>query len=132
MYYELIIKIVIFVVFVMTAVSFFAIFTKYQNVNYLGRRIAREIELEGAISNDVRNTLFNRLKAELGLDSATLTVVNAKYFGASDKIQLRDSFTIRVSYRYRFQIFDPAFLPPVVIPFDMTATYSGISEVYWK
>ena len=43
-YYEIIIKTLVFITMIATAVSFFSIFTVYLNLNYTCRRVVREIE----------------------------------------------------------------------------------------
>ena len=60
-YYELIIKTLVFITLIATAVSFFSIFTVYLNLNYTCRRVVREIEISGRVSSET-TVLFNQLK----------------------------------------------------------------------
>ena len=60
-YYELIIKTLVFITLIATAVSFFSIFTVYLNLNYTCRRVVREIEISGQVTSNT-NALFNQLK----------------------------------------------------------------------
>lgn len=45
-YYEIIIKTLVFITLIATAISFFGVFTTYLNVNYAARRVTREIEID--------------------------------------------------------------------------------------
>lgn len=131
MFYEVIIKTLIVVVFLMTVISLYNIFIKYQNVNYLCKRTVRAIEVEGAVSSEVTDK-FNALNQQLKLN-ASFSVTDVSYFDASDKtIQLRQNFTVHVKDQYNFTILNPLFAPPVVIPIPLEATITGMSEVYQK
>ena len=48
-YYEIIVKTLVFITMIATAISFFSIFTVYLNLNYTCRRVVREIEISGAL-----------------------------------------------------------------------------------
>lgn len=131
-YYEIIIKTLIVVVTLLTVISFYNVFTKYQNNNYLCRRIVREIELEGAVSSQV-DIVFNQLKTELNLTNASYTVSKVSYFDyPSKRIQLRDNFTVTVESICYIEIFNPVFAPTVKIPLTLKSTLTGMSEVYHK
>ena len=130
MYYELIIKTLIVVVFLLTVINLYNVFIQYQNVNYLCKRMVRAIEIEGQVNGSI-DALFNRLNGELGID-ASYRVVQVSYFDASRRIQLRDPFTVEVTAGFDFEILNPMFGPPVVIHIPLSADMSGISEVYWK
>lgn len=131
MFYEVIIKTLIVVVFMLTVINLYNVFIKYQNVNYLCKRIVRAIEVEGAVSGDV-TAKFVELNSQLKLN-ATFTITDVYYFDTSDKtIQLRDNFTVHVRDQYDFTILNPMFAPPVVIPIPLESTLTGMSEVYHK
>ncbi len=130
MYYELIVKTLIVVVFLLTVINLYNVFIRYQNVNYVAKRVARAIEIEGQVNSSV-TSLFNSLNSELGLN-ASYRVVNTSYFDASRKIQLRDTFTVEVRASFDFQILSPMFAPPVVINIPLQSNITGMSEVYWK
>ena len=131
MFYEVIIKTLIVVVFLLTVISLYNVFIKYQNVTYLCKRTVRAIEVEGAVSSDVASK-FEELNQQLKLN-ATFTVTNVSYFDSSARtIQLRDNFTVHVRDQYDFTIMNPLFAPPVVIPIPLEATLTGMSEVYQK
>ena len=130
MFYEVIIKTLIVVVFLLTVINLYNVFLKYQNVNYLCKRIVRAIEIEGQLNGNIES-VYNQINNELNL-GASYTVKNVSYFDYSNKIQFRDTFTVEVTAGYDFQILNPLFAPPVVIHIPLKAGITGMSEVYWK
>lgn len=130
MYYEIIVKTLIVVVFLLTVINLYNVFIRYQNVNYVCKRVVRAIEVEGQVNGSI-DSIFNQLNTQLGLN-ASYQVVNVSYFDASRKIQLRNTFTVRVTAHYDFEILNPVFGPPVVIRIPLTVDITGLSEVYWK
>lgn len=48
--YEIILKTLVFMTLIATAISFFGVFTSYLNLNYTARRVVREIEISGKVS----------------------------------------------------------------------------------
>jgi len=51
-YYEIIVKTLVFITMIATAISFFSIFTVYLNLNYTCRRVVREIEISGQVTSE--------------------------------------------------------------------------------
>ena len=131
-YYELIIKTLVFITLIATAVSFFSIFTVYLNLNYTCRRVVREIEIAGQVTSETTE-LFNQLKANTNIGPGAVMVVNAAYFNASErKIQLRNSFDVTCSTSYRFDVFMPLGMEPVGFDIPMNVRLTGMSEKFWK
>lgn len=77
--YELIIKTLVFVTLIATAISFFGVFTRYLNLNYAARRVVREIEISGKVSSDT-NALFNKLCTETNMGDSPSMSVDASYY----------------------------------------------------
>ena len=128
-YFDLIIKTLVVLSLMVTVMSFLSVFTTYLNLNHVCRRVVRVVELEGQVS-DRAYDVFYRLKQQTGL-SPEMTVEDVKYYG-DRKIQLRDTFTITMTYSYPFTIFTPSFAPPVEIQIPMKVSITGMSEKYWK
>jgi hypothetical protein len=128
-YFDLMIKTLVVLSLMVTVMSFLSIFTTYLNLNHVCRRVVRVTELEGQVS-DRTYDVFYRLKQQTGL-SAEMAVENVEYC-EDQKIQLRDTFTITMIYRYPFTIFTPSFAPPVEILIPMKVSITGMSEKYWK
>jgi hypothetical protein len=130
-YYDLIIKTVVVITLMATVMSFLSIFTTYLNVSHICRRVVRTIELEGQISDNVYD-VFNKLKEQTGL-SPEMSVMDVNFCDEENqRIQLRDTFTVRMRYNKVFTIFTPSFAPPVEIVIPIEADITGMSEKYWK
>lgn len=131
-YYELIIKTLVFITLIATAVSFFSIFTVYLNLNYTCRRVVREIEISGRVSSET-TVLFNQLKSNTNIGDGAAMTVSASYFNAADrKIQLRDTFDVTCYTTYRFDVFTPLGHDPVGFTIPMQVRMTGMSEKFWK
>lgn len=129
-YYELIIKTLVVITLMASVMSFLSIFTAYLNLNHMCRRVVRVVELEGQVSDNAY-AIFYRLKEQTGL-SPEMTVEDVEYCGGSQKIQLRDTFTVTMTASYAFTLFKPSFTPPVQINIPMKVSITGMSEKYWK
>ena len=131
-YYEIIIKTLVFITLIATAISFFGVFTAYLNVNYAARRVTREIEISGRVSSDTY-ALFNNLKTTTNMgDTATMSVTAAYFNAAQKKIQLRETFTVTVNSSYRINIFTPTGGMPVGFDIPLVVRLTGMSEKFWK
>ena len=128
-YFELMIQTLVVITLMVTVMSFLSIFTTYLNLNHVCRRVVRVVELDGQVSDHANDT-FYKLKQQTGL-SPEMTVEDVVYC-EDQKIQLRDTFTITMTYSYPFTVFAPSFAPPVVIQIPMKVTITGMSEHYWK
>jgi len=128
-YFDLMIKTLVVITLMVTVLSFLSIFTTYLNLNHICRRVVRVVELEGQVS-DKAYDVFYRLKQQTGL-SPEMTVEDVNYHDGQ-KIQLRDTFTITMTYNHPFTIFTPSFAPPVKIMIPMRVSITGMSEKYWK
>ena len=81
-YYEIIIKTLVFITLIATAISFFGVFTTYLNVNYAARRVVREIEISGRVSSATQD-LFDEMKTNTNIGDAATMSVSATYFNAA-------------------------------------------------
>ena len=129
-YFELMIKFIVVITLMATVLSFLSIFTVYLNLNHMCGRIVRTIELEGQISDNVYD-VFYRLKEQTGL-SPTMTIEDVTYSDGQQRIQLRDTFTVRLKYSHSFTVFNPSSSPPIQIAIPMEVRITGMSERYWK
>ena len=130
-YYDLIIKTFVVITLMATVMSFLSIFTTYLNLDHICRRVVRTIELEGQVSDNVYD-VFYRLKEQTKL-SPTMSIEDVNYCDEQNqKIQLRDTFTVKMKYNHVFTVFTPSFAPPVQIVIPMEASITGMSEKYWK
>lgn len=128
-YFDLMVKTLVVITLMLTVISFLSVFTTYLNLNFICRRVVRVVELEGQVS-DRADDIFYRLKLQTGI-SPEMDVEDVEYC-EDQKIQLRDTFTVAMTYKYPFTIFTPSFAPPVEIQIPMTVKITGMSEHYWK
>ena len=126
-YYELIIKTLVFITLIATAVSFFSIFTVYLNLNYTCRRVVREIEISGQVTSNT-NALFNQLKNGTNIGAGA----NMSFNAAQKKIQLRNTFDVTCTTSYRFDVFTPLGRDPIGFTIPMKVRMTGMSEKFWK
>ncbi len=130
-YFELIIKTIIVITLMATVMSFLSIFITYLNLNHICRRVVRVIELEGQVSDNVYD-VFYRLKQQTNL-SPTMSVEEVNYCDErNQRIQLRETFTVKMKYNHAFTVFRPSSSPPVQINIPMEVSITGMSEKYWK
>lgn len=131
-YYELIIKTLVFITLIATAISFFGIFTTYLNLNYTARRVTREIEISGQVTS-ATYSLFNSMKANTNIgDDATMNVSADYVNDGAKKIQLRDNFTVTCRTSYRINVFTPIGGNPVGFDIPIAVRLTGMSEKFWK
>jgi len=83
-YYEIIIKTMVFITLIATAISFFGVFTTYLNLNYAARRVTRDIEISGQVSTGTY-TLFNEMKTNTNIGPGATMNVSATYFNAAQR-----------------------------------------------
>lgn len=130
-YYELIIKTLVVITLMATVMSFLSIFTAYLSLNHICRRVVRVIELEGQVS-DAAYDVFYRLKEQTGL-SPEMSIEDVNYCDEQNqRIQLRNTFTVKMKYNHAFTVFRPSSSPPVQIIIPMEVRITGMSEKYWK
>ena len=83
-YYEIILKTLVFITLIATAISFFGVFTSYLNLNYAARRVVREIEISGQVTRRT-TTLFDELNSNMNMGDYAVMSVSASYYKASEK-----------------------------------------------
>ena len=130
--YEIILKTLVFMTLIATAISFFGVFTMYLNLNYTARRVVREIEISGKVSTDTY-ALFDTMKSNINIgDGATMSVTADYFDDAERKIQLRDVFTVECRSNYRIDVFTPIGGTPVGFDIPLSVSLAGMSEKFWK
>lgn len=131
-YYELIIKTLVFMTLIATAVSFFGAFTAYLNLNYAARRVTRAIEISGQVT-EAAEALFRTFDANAKMgENAQMSVSAAYYKPAQKKIQLRQTFTVTCRSEYRLNVFTPTGGEPVGFRIPLCVRLTGMSEKFWK
>lgn len=100
-----------------------------QNMDYMAKTLVRAVEANGRIDGEI-TALANELKSEMGVNP-TITW-NAPYISGTNKIQLRQKFTLTVRDSVDIKLIEPTFGSPLVISIPIEKKFTGISQVYWK
>lgn len=100
-----------------------------QNMDYMAKTLVRAVEANGRIDGNI-TALANELKSEMGVNP-TITW-NATYISGTNKIQLRQKFTLTVHDTIDIKLIEPTFTSPLVISIPIEKKFIGISQVYWK
>jgi hypothetical protein len=122
--------IVVLVIFVLMAMllSIYPIFTIQQSLNNTVRHIARTAEITGNAGNEI-DALLDTIPS---VKPDTL-VWNTTWKDPGTKtIQLKTPFIVTAKKLVPLQIIGPLFGEPLVIRIEISASASGISEVYYK
>ena len=124
------IAIIILIVFVLMAslLAVFPILTTQQSLNNTVRQIVRTVEITGNAGSEV-DSLLNQLTS---VKPDNLTWQTTWKDAANKTIQLKTSFTVTATKKVPLVVLRPSFGNPLVIEIEISATASGISEVYFK
>jgi len=124
------VAIVILIIFILMAslLAVFPILSAQQSLNSTVRQIVRTVEITGNAGTEV-DTLLTQLTSAKP-DNLTW---QTSWKDASNKtIQLKTPFTVTATKVVPLVVLRPSFGDPLVIEVEISATASGISEVYFK
>lgn len=122
--------IVVLVIFVLMAMllSVYPIFTVQQSLNNTVRHIARTAEITGNAGDEI-----DALLESIPSVKPDTLVWNTTWKDPSTKtIQLKTPFTVTAKKVVPLQVIGPLFGEPLIIRIEISASASGISEVYFK
>ena len=124
------VAIVILIVFALMAslLAVFPILSAQQSLNSTVRQIVRTVEITGNAGTEV-DALLTQLTSAM---PDNLTWQTAWKDAAIKTIQLKTPFTVTATKVVPLVVLRPSFGNPLVIEVEITATASGISEVYFK
>lgn len=100
-----------------------------QNLDYMAKTLVRAVEANGRIDSEI-TALANDLKSEM--DVTPTVTWSAPYIAGTNKIQLRQRFTLTVHDTIQIKIIEPTFGSPLVLNIPIEKKFIGISQVYWK
>ena len=109
--------------------SLFPIYTTYQSLNATARQMAHVVEVCGQ-ADSATLTLVTSGGKMLAPDD--IAIETTWYNASQKKIQLRTPFTITLTKQIVIPILKPVGSQVIGIRLKVTASASGISEVYWK
>lgn len=124
-YVDTVVTVLVCTMLIVLALNIFSFFTVKQDMNYFAQEMIDVATASGRTTGDT-DERYAELLDETGVNpSCTWT---ADYFNTNDKtVQLGDSIRITVSYNTYIKGFGI-----LKIPVTLTATYSGLSQKYWK
>ena len=124
------VAIVILIVFALMAslLAVFPILSAQQSLNSTVRQIARTVEITGNAGIEV-DALLDQLTST---NPDSLTWQTTWKDPVNKTIQLKTPFTVTANKTVPLTIISPSFGDPLVIEISITASASGISEVYYK
>lgn len=124
------IAIIILIIFILMAslLAVFPILSAQQSLNSTVRQIVRTVEITGNAGTEV-DMLLAQLTSAKPDNLAWQTVWKD---AANKSIQLKTPFTLTATKVVPLVVLRPSFGNPLVIEIEITATASGISEVYFK
>ena len=128
-YIDVAITMLIIFVIMASLLAIYPIFTAQQSLNQTAKYLARTIELYGKVDDGT----LESVPADGNFLMPDSVEIEAEWQDAVEKtIQLKNSFTVKITKVVPIVILRPALGEPVVINVEITATARGISEVYWK
>lgn len=124
------IAIVILIIFVLMAslLAVFPILSAQQSLNSTVRQVVRAVEITGNAGTEV-DTLLTQLTSA---KPDSLSWQTSWKDAANKTIQLKTPFTVTATKVVPLVVLRPSFGEPLVIEVEISATASGISEVYFK
>jgi Flp pilus assembly protein TadG len=124
------VAIIILIVFVMMAslLAVFPILSAQQSLNNTVRQIVRTVEITGNAGSEV-DVLLNQITSA---KPDNLTWQTTWKDATNKTIQLKTPFTVTATKKAQLVVLRPSFGDPLVIEVEISATASGISEVYFK
>ena len=109
--------------------SLFPIYTTYQSLNAIAKQMAHVVEVCGQADSATLALVTSNGKL-LAPDDTT---IDTTWYNASQKkIQLKTPFTITLTKQILIPILKPVGGHAIGIKVRVSASASGISEVYWK
>lgn len=100
-----------------------------QNLDYMAKTLVRAVEANGRIDGSITD-LQNQLKSELGINPTIAW--STTYISGTNKIQIRQKFTLFVSDAVTIKLIEPSFSAPLSIKIPVNKKFIGISQVFWK
>ena len=128
-YADVAIAILIIFALIASIFSIFPIYTTYQSLTATVRQIAHVVEVTGQADS----ATVGLVTGDDSYINPDCIVFDTAWFNASaKKIQLKTPFSVTITKQVLIPIIKPLGSDPIGIKVNVTASASGISEVYWK
>lgn len=128
-YIDVAVTLLILFTLMASLMALFPIFTAQQSLNQTAKYTARTIELYGKADDDTLQTVTEN---ENFISPDSVEIDTEWYDAAAKTIQLKTTFTVRITKTVSIVILRPALGDPLTIDVKITASARGISEVFFK
>lgn len=124
-YLDVVVSVLVSMMLIVLALNVFSFLTIKQDLDYFAKELIKAATVNGT-TNGVTNERYLELASETGLSPSCQW--EAAYYNASEStVQLGDTITVTLQYNTYLQGFGV-----FKIPVTLTASYSGLSQKYWK
>lgn len=144
--WELLIVLAMLFAFLYSAMMFVGAFIQFETLSYASKTVARQIEITGryddyTVQSNIDALLNNgnlhdiQYEISVGTVPADTDPMLAASLATQSKLQLRQSFTIRITAIYDLHLVGSAnnsLLASWVIQVPMSYEVTGMSEVFWR
>lgn len=145
--WELLIVLAILFAFLYSATMFIGTFVQFETLSYASKTVARQIEVTGryddaTIATNIQALLGNSNLRDIRWDPVKVGSIpdetggpSAESLAAQAKLQLRQTFTIKIYATYDLHLIgsaDGSLLSGWSIPIEMSYTVTGMSEIFWR
>ena len=127
-YIDIVIVMLIIFTLLASLLAIFPVLSVQQSLNNTARQIARTVEVTGSVGPEVDQLLDDLVSVKPDNLSFETTWKDP----AKQTIQLKTPFTVVATKTVPIILVRPAFGEPIIFEITVTATASGISEVYHK
>lgn len=130
---EMVYSMFVLVVLILCSMLIIGYALQTNQVAYAAKRMARYIEVGGTATQTEMDTLTRELLPNASNIGAHATVENVNWFNAArGQIQLRETFTVKVTAYYEVTLMNPGFMDAIGFKLPITVYVNGQSEIYWK
>ena len=125
-YIDVAVSLVVIMMVIVLALNVFSFLTLKMDMDYFAREMVKVATVSGSTNNSYVKPRYDELVDELGF-SPSYSWSATYYNNSSKKVQYGDSIMVTLTYQTNILGFGST-----NIPITLTATYSGLSQQYWK
>ncbi len=125
-YIDTVVSVMIIMMLIVLSINVFSFLTAKQDMDYFTREMAEAASVNGDTDSINTHTRYYELCGETGFDPSYYWTADY-YNGYYGHVQYGDTIRVTVQYTKYLECFGI-----FRIPVTMRATYSALSQVYWK
>jgi len=107
------------------------ILVRRQDLDYMAKSLVRVVETYGCIDGRFYAAL-SELEGETGMKAEVRWDGNFTYRSGAYRIQLRERFSLELSYVHEVRVITPLFAEGPAIRMEMVRKVSGVGCYFWK